>query len=68
MESVTEPEVKIYDLTKDLPSDWNVIVCRKSAKIQNTQTTLCVHDLENDVHVSGMILRSGVWEPEIICK
>jgi hypothetical protein len=63
-----ESNIKTYDLTKDLPAEWNGIPCRKSAFVQSTQTTLCVHDLASDIHVSGMIWRTGVWEMDIICK
>ena len=65
--SELEP-VKIYDLTQKLPEDWKDIQCRKSARIQETQTTLCVHDIASDVHVSGSIWSSGVWEADIIGK
>lgn len=51
-----------------LPANiYDPIQCRKSA-VYFVSTTLCVHDINKDVHVSGSIWRDGVWEPHIIGK
>jgi len=51
-----------------LPANiYDPIQCRKSA-LYFVSTTLCVHDINKDVHVSGSIWRDGVWEPHIIGK
>ena len=59
--------VSIFNLEKSLepPELYNSIQCRKSRKIY-VETTLCVHDLNRDVHVSGSIWREGVWELQIV--
>ena len=64
-ESVTR--IKIFDLNKPLDPDdiYDRIQCRKSLKIF-VSTTLCVHDLANDVHVSRDVMRDGVWERHIV--
>lgn len=61
--------VKIFDLHSPLqPEDvYSVITCRKSAEFR-VKTTLCVHNLNNDIHVSGSIMRDGVWEPKLLSK
>ncbi|CAF1095912.1 unnamed protein product [Brachionus calyciflorus] len=40
---------------------FDSIKCRKSEKII-VKTTLCIHDLTDDEHVSGAIWKHGVWE------
>ncbi|CAF1043424.1 unnamed protein product [Brachionus calyciflorus] len=45
--------------------EYDSIKCRPSAKII-VQTTLCVHNLTEDKHVSGAIWNHGVWEGEIM--
>lgn len=60
--------MKIYELTNAVPTSWNDVRCKKSAKVQEVQTTLCVHDIQKDVHVSGAIWTHGVWEVNIISK
>lgn len=63
VEVETEANVKIFNLNKPLePNDtYAPIICRKSAHFQVT-TSLCIHDVQKDIHVSGSILRDGVWE------
>jgi hypothetical protein len=41
------------------------IVCRNSS-IKNIHCTICLHELDKDVYVSGTIWRDGVWEPHIL--
>ena len=45
--------VKFFDLSKPLEpeSKYQRIKCRKSARVAATQTKLCVHDIDKDVHV-----------------
>jgi hypothetical protein len=50
--------LKIYDLNK--PNDGN-FECVNSTKIV-VQTTICVHDIQRDIYVSGAIKNIGVWE------
>jgi hypothetical protein len=59
--------VKIFELYTPLQPDevYSPIVCRKSAEFR-VKTTLCVHNLNNDIHVSGSIMRDGVWEPKLL--
>lgn len=66
----TTPNINIFDLSKSLepPLVYSHVKCRKSAKIHDAQTTLCVHNLINDIHVSGSIWSSGVWESQIISE
>ncbi len=66
----TKPNINIFDLNQNLEPTlvYSHIKCRKSAKIANTQTTLCVHNIVNDVHVSGSIWSTGVWEQQILSK
>lgn len=57
----------IFNLGKELNPDsiYKSIQCRKSIKMI-VSTTLCLHDVNRDIHVSGSILRNGVWESHII--
>jgi hypothetical protein len=60
-------KLKLIDLEAELESSYlySRIVCRESAKYYET-VSLCMHDLRHDVHVSGSIMRDGVWEPHIL--
>ena len=60
--------VKIFDLKKPLePSSvYAPILCNKSASFHGIATTLCIHDLNKDVFVSGSIVNNGVWEKAIM--
>ena len=62
-----QARVTVFDLNAPLvPVDiYSNIQCRKSIKV-HVSTTLCVHDLFRDVHVSGDIMNNGVWEKEIL--
>ncbi|CAF0876752.1 unnamed protein product [Brachionus calyciflorus] len=44
---------------------YSYIKCRKSKKIL-ISTTLCIHDLNQDIHVSGSIWQNGIWESHIV--
>ncbi len=57
---------KIFDLTKPLTDDYKNVPCRLSKPISNVITTLCVHDLNEDIYVSSSIWNSGVWEEDIV--
>ena len=59
--------VIVIDLSSPLEpkSLYEPIKCRKSAYFI-VRTTLCVHDLDKDIHVSGSIWRDGVWEPHAL--
>ncbi len=61
--------VIVIDLTSQLEpkSLYEPIKCRKSAYFI-VRTTLCVHDLDKDIHVSGSIWRDGVWEQHALSK
>lgn len=65
--NVPAPNIVLFDLNKALEpaSEYDPIQCRKSA-VYYVSTTLCVHNLNQDVHVSGSIWREGVWEPHIV--
>ena len=64
-----KPRVKVFDLRRALEPKriYEHIDCRESARF-HTSVTLCTHEFKNDVHVSGSILRSGVWERHIISE
>lgn len=49
--------VRLFNLSKDFvpESTYIPIRCKKSARIADTQTTLCVHDIAKDVHVKSLI-------------
>ena len=68
--SDNDKAVKIFDLSKPLEpeSDYKPIACRASQNIQNTVCTLCVHDIQKDVHVSGSIWSNGIWEHGIVSE
>lgn len=61
--------VKKINLTKPLhPKNlYSQIICRKSAKILVT-TTLCIHEIPSDMHVSGSVWKNGIWEGHIVEK
>ena len=60
----TTPNVHVFNLSQSLqPADfYEEIACKKSLNYI-VQTILCIHDTRHDVHVSGSIWRSGIWEP-----
>ena len=62
-----KPNVNVFDLKQPLEPArlYRRIDCRESARFY-TSVTICTHDYEKDVHVSGSILRGGVWEPHIL--
>lgn len=61
--------VKKVNLTKPLhpKSLYLPIICQKSANIFVT-TTLCIHEIPNDIHVSGSVWKYGIWEGHIVEK
>jgi hypothetical protein len=63
-----KPNVNIFDLNAPLVPEniYASINCKNSASFYNISTTLCLHNLENDVYVSGSISANGVWEREIM--
>jgi len=63
-----KPNVKIFDLNAPLIPEnlYASIKCTKSASFYNVTTTLCLHNLENDVFVSGSISSTGIWERDIM--
>ena len=65
---VEKSNVKIFDLGKPLEPEnvYMTILCKKSASFFEVVTTLCIHDLSKDVHVSGAIWNAGVWEKGIM--
>ncbi len=58
------PNVYLFNLSKELePSDvYKEIMCKKSRYYKSYRTFLCIHDTRHDVHISGSILRDGIWE------
>lgn len=60
-------KLAIFNLGKALNPDsiYQSIQCVQSVKMV-VSTTLCLHDVKRDIHVSGSILRNGVWESHII--
>lgn len=62
-----KPHTHVFDLKQNLePRElYSHIECRESARFY-TSVTICTHNFEDDVHVSGSILRGGVWESEIL--
>ena len=61
-EDEIKKHMKVYDLTKENPNQFD---CVKSAEIY-VSTTICLHDLNNDVFVSGAIKSQGVWERSLV--
>ena len=61
--------VSRFDLTKPLEpvSLYEPITCVPSM-VYIVRTTLCIHDLKRDIHVSGSILNHGAWEPHILSE
>jgi hypothetical protein len=62
-----KPNVNIFNLSAPLqPSElYESIQCTDSM-IYIVKTTLCVHDIKVDMHVSGTILARGAWEAHIL--
>jgi hypothetical protein len=54
--------MKIYDLNKENNNNFE---CVKSLKII-VQTTICIHDIKKDIHISGSIKNHGVWERDLV--
>ena len=65
--SSNDDPIAIFDLNKNLePVElYSTIQCKKSREIY-VIATLCVHDINRDIHVSGSIWRDGIWEPHIM--
>ncbi len=63
----TDDLITLIDLKSKLSpkSLYRPIKCRKSLMF-TVRTTLCVHSIENDIHVSGSIWRDGIWEEHVI--
>ena len=63
-----KPNVNIFNLNAPLVPDniYAPINCRKSASFYDISTTLCIHNLENDIYVSASISVNGVWERDIM--
>ena len=63
-----EKQAIVFDLSSNLEpvSLYKEIACRKSAKIMNIETTLCIHDLQKDKILSPSIWNKGLWEKEIL--
>ena len=63
-----KPNVNIFNLNAPLVPDniYASINCRKSASFYDISTTLCIHNLENDIYVSASISVNGVWERDIM--
>ena len=63
-----KPKIRIFPLKNPLLPEhvYNGIVCKKSAYVTNVNTMICVHSYDKDVHVSGSILGSGVWELHLL--
>ena len=60
-------KINIFDLSQKLTPEsvYNPIKCRKSG-VYIVSTHLCVHNVENDMHVSGSIMNNGAWEAHIL--
>ena len=60
-------KINIFDLSQKLTPEsvYNPIKCRKSG-VYIVSTYLCVHNVENDMHVSGSIMNNGAWEAHIL--
>jgi hypothetical protein len=67
--SVPKSNVNIFNLSQPLqPNElYESIQCTDSM-IYIVKTTLCVHDVKVDMHVSGTILSRGAWEQHILSK
>ena len=65
--SNTSVNLVMFDLSSKLePVElYAQIKCRKSA-MHVVRTTLCVHDLRDDIHVSAQVWKRGVWEARIL--
>ena len=59
--------VNVINLKTELNASDEVydIVCR-NVSMKKIHCTICLHDLDQDVYVSGTIWREGVWEPHIL--
>ena len=64
LESQSDPNVNVIDLSKPLDSEiYKKITCKKSAKYV-VETTLCLHHIRE--HVSSYIRRYGAYEGQIL--
>jgi hypothetical protein len=59
-----QSHVKIIDLDQKISSNFT---CVKTKKLLNwLQTTLCLHEIRDDVYVSGSIAQKKVWEENLV--
>ncbi|CAF1047892.1 unnamed protein product, partial [Brachionus calyciflorus] len=67
LNALSNNQINIFNLSSALEpkSSYEDIKCKKSAEIY-VKTTLCVHDLNKDIFVSGAIWRDGAWEGHIL--
>jgi FkbM family methyltransferase len=65
--TIITANVNLFDLSQQLKPDnvYNSIECKKSG-LFIVSTLLCVHNVENDVYVSGSIINIGVWEAHLL--
>ena len=60
-------KINIIDLKKPILLNEQ-IKCRLSIKINDIETTLCIHDLDKDVWLSQQIHYNGIWERNVVEK
>jgi FkbM family methyltransferase len=59
--------LSIVDLREPFTSN-ETIHCRKSIKIINIETTLCIDSIKEDIWTSAQIWRDGIWKERILKK
>lgn len=55
--------IRLYDLKQD---NTNSFDCIKTKVISTIQTTICLHNIENDVFVSKELKEKGIWEEDLV--
>jgi FkbM family methyltransferase len=55
--------LKIYDLNRSARFKFD---CIKTGKIEQIDTTICLHNLDEDAYVSASIKQKGVWESDLV--
>ena len=55
--------INLYNMFQNNEFEFD---CIKTKKISTVQTTICLHDLQNDVFVSKALKNEGIWEEDLV--
>ncbi|CAF1446514.1 unnamed protein product, partial [Didymodactylos carnosus] len=60
------PHVNIVDVCGEILTNFTCI--KSKVLLDSSQTTICLHDVNRDVYVSGTIINQKIWEENLVTK